>query len=169
MPANSSLIKLFKISPTNSQFMENKFYKPCLNSSGSIFLLLIILLTSFWQPASAFKRNIANDNLTKIKCSIQVSNQSLEQVFNMIQKQTPYNIVCIDKSGFLQKKVSINALNSNLGNVLEKMSSTVPFTYNEVSNKIIVKPSLITKSVEERIIRGKVTDSKNKVFQEFLY
>ncbi|RZK25428.1 MAG: SusC/RagA family TonB-linked outer membrane protein, partial [Flavobacterium sp.] len=80
----------------------------------------------------------------------------------MIQKQTAYNIVCIDKGGFLQKKVSINALNSNLGNVLEKISATVPFTYNEISNKIIVKPSLITKSVEERIIRGKVTDSKKQ-------
>jgi TonB-linked SusC/RagA family outer membrane protein len=142
--------------------MENKFYKPCLNSSGSILLLLIILLTSFWQPVSAFKRNIANDKLAKIKCSIQVSNQSLEQVFNMIQKQTPYNIVCIDKGGFLQKKVSINALNSNLSNVLERISSSVPFTYNEISNKIIVKPGSITKSVEERIIRGKVTDSKKQ-------
>ncbi|MFC3561138.1 SusC/RagA family TonB-linked outer membrane protein [Pedobacter jamesrossensis] len=80
----------------------------------------------------------------------------------MIQKQTNYSIVCVDRNGFLQKKISINAVNSNLGNVLQKISSTIPFTYNEVNNKIIVKPVLIVKSADARIIRGHVTDNKKQ-------
>ncbi|RZK78711.1 MAG: SusC/RagA family TonB-linked outer membrane protein, partial [Pedobacter sp.] len=142
--------------------MEKKFYKSSLITSGNYLVVLILLFTSLLNSAYALPKNLPKANLTHIKCSIKVNNQSLEEVFNLIQKQTPYNIICVDKSGFLKKKLSINALNSNLGSILERMSSSVPFTYNEMSNKIIVKPVLIKNSEEERVVRGHVTDAKNQ-------
>ncbi|MFC4210947.1 SusC/RagA family TonB-linked outer membrane protein [Pedobacter lithocola] len=142
--------------------MKKKIYKSSLISLRCRLLILTLLFSSICYQVSALNKRAATENLNNIKCSIKANNQSLTQIFNMIQKQTNYSIVCIDRDGFLQKKISINAVNSNLGNVLQKISSTVPFTYNEVNNKIIVKPVLVVKSADARIIRGHVTDNKKQ-------
>ncbi|RNL52191.1 SusC/RagA family TonB-linked outer membrane protein [Pedobacter jejuensis] len=142
--------------------MKKKIYKSSLISLKCRLLILTLLFSSTCYQVSASNKKAATESLNNIKCSIQANNQSLTQIFNMIQKQTNYSIVCVDRDGFLQKKISINAVNSNLGHVLQKISSAVPFTFNEVNNKIIVKPVLIIKSAAERIIRGHVTDNKKQ-------
>ncbi|WP_443946752.1 SusC/RagA family TonB-linked outer membrane protein [Pedobacter sp. AW1-32] len=140
--------------------MKKKIYRSSLISLCAR-LLAMLILTTCWSSAFAASKNLNRSNLSKIKCSVAASNQSLEQVFNLIQKQTQYSFVCIDRNGFLQKKISLNALNSNLEEVLKKISSEVPFTYNEISNKIIVKPAANTQKPEiARIIKGHVADNQ---------
>ncbi|RZL61984.1 MAG: SusC/RagA family TonB-linked outer membrane protein, partial [Pedobacter sp.] len=101
-------------------------------------------------------------NLAEVKCSIKMNNQSLEQVFDQIHKQTKYSFVCVDRNGFLQKQISLNETNSNLEQVLNKIASAVPFTYSTLSNKIILKPLEKLAAVQvPRIIKGHVTDMDN--------
>jgi len=140
--------------------MKKKIYRSSLISACASLLAMLILMTC-WSNASASVKYMTPSNLSKIKCSVTASNQSLEQVFNLIQKQTQYSFVCIDRNGFLQKKISVNAVNSNLEEVLQKISSAAPFTYNEISNKIIVKPGTAVQKPEiARIVKGHVTDNQ---------
>ncbi|MEJ2880589.1 SusC/RagA family TonB-linked outer membrane protein [Pedobacter sp. GR22-6] len=139
--------------------MKKKIYKSSLVSLSRNLLIISLLLALFSSlyaaPVVKTEQNLAN-----VKCSINASHQKLEQIFNLIRQQTQYSFVCVDRSGFLQKEISINAVNSNLEAVLKKISTSAPFTYSQISHKIIVKPIVEVTSVTiERLIKGHVTDN----------
>lgn len=142
--------------------MKKKIYYPSLISlkkTFSIAFMLIVLLNG----AFAAPRSNGEQNLSEVKCSIRLTNQSLEQVFDLIHKQTNFSFVCVDRNGFLQKQISLNETNSNLEQVLKKIASTVPFTYTKLSNKIILKPLEKLSLIQApRIIKGHVTDKDNQ-------
>ncbi|WP_316734614.1 SusC/RagA family TonB-linked outer membrane protein [Pedobacter aquatilis] len=142
--------------------MKKKIYNTSLISLKRGFTIACLLLTIF-NTAFARPEGNAENSLAEVKCSIKMNNQSLENVFNVIQKQTNFNFVCVDRNGFMQKQISLNETNSNLEQVLKKISSAVPFTYTKLSNKIILKPVEKLTSVEApRIIKGHVTDKDNQ-------
>ena len=140
--------------------MQKKIYNSSLISLKRGLWIACLFLTIFNNAFSIPKLN-GEQSLAEVKCSIKTTNKSLEQVFDIIHKQTNFSFVCVDRNGFLQKQISLNEGNSNLELVLKKIAATVPFTYTTVSNKIILKPS--EKIIEEknaRIIKGHVTDDK---------
>lgn len=104
--------------------------------------------------------NGTDQTLSKVRCSVQITHQSLQQVFDLIEKQTSYNVVCVNQSGFLQKNVSIDAPNSNLEDVLQKLSGKASFTYVTINHKIIIKPNPVSSANAATIIKGLVTDAK---------
>lgn len=140
--------------------MKKKIYKSSLISLTKRLLIVSVLLF-VWNSAFSAATNNADQRLVDVKCSIKANNEKLESIFNHIQEQTNYSFVCVDKSGFLQKLVSINALNSNLEEVLKRIAAVAPFDYDKISNKIIVKPTVrVVSEVNERLIRGHVTDAQ---------
>ncbi|TCD28672.1 SusC/RagA family TonB-linked outer membrane protein [Pedobacter psychrodurus] len=141
--------------------MKKKIYNTSLISLKKI-LSIACLLIVFLNAAFATPRSNGEQNLAEVKCSIRLTNQSLEQVFDLIHKQTNFSFVCVDRNGFLQKQISLNETNSNLEQVLKKIASAVPFTYIKLSNKIILKPSEKLVIIQApRVIKGHVTDKDN--------
>jgi len=128
----------------------------------SLFLFTQLLLVSF--TLSAAKAPLAEQNLSAVPCSLKATSQTLQQVFELIEKQTAYSIVCIDASGLLEKKVTIDAPKSNLETVLKTLAAKASFDYSSLSKRIIIKPSRQPTAVSkiDRIIKGRVTDSKNE-------
>ncbi|MDN3588528.1 SusC/RagA family TonB-linked outer membrane protein [Pedobacter aquatilis] len=142
--------------------MKKKIYNASLISLKNGFTIACLLMT-FFNTAFANPGRNAEKSLAEVKCSIKMNNQSLENVFNVIHKQTNFSFVCVDRNGFMQKQVSLNETNSNLEQVLKKISSAVPFTYTKLSNKIILKPLEKLTNIEvPRIIKGHVTDKDNQ-------
>lgn len=128
----------------------------------SLFLftqLLVISLTS-----TAGENTGAEKKLSEIPCSVSAHGKTLQQVFELIEKQTAYSIVCVDVAGFLQQPVTIEAPHSNLAVVLTRLAAKANFNYAPLSKRIIIKPQphTIAKAEVERLIRGHVTDNKNE-------
>jgi TonB-linked SusC/RagA family outer membrane protein len=121
-----------------------------------VLLLLLFLVAG---ATSAY----ANQELRNVKCSIKADQESLQHVFDVLQKQTPYSIICVDQNGFLQKKISIDALNSNLETVLSKLALKANFTYNALNKQVVIKPNVLITATTARIIKGHVTDVKKEV------
>ncbi|HEY0176987.1 MAG TPA: carboxypeptidase-like regulatory domain-containing protein, partial [Pedobacter sp.] len=141
--------------------MKKKNYTFLLFPSVCHFLIILMVLTTTLN-AFAVNMDETDQNLSKIHCSLQVRNQTLEHIFDTLEQQSVYSIVCVNQSGFLQKNVSLDAQNSNLEDVLQKLSAKAGFTYVVINHKIIVKPNPATTADETRIIKGLVTDSKKE-------
>ncbi|TCD00294.1 SusC/RagA family TonB-linked outer membrane protein [Pedobacter frigidisoli] len=141
--------------------MKKRIYKTTLiflRKALSTACLLMILFNSVYAAPKAGRE----ENLSEVRCSIRTANKSLAQVFEIIQKQTRYSFVCVDRNGFLKRQITLNETNSNLEQVLRKIASTVPFTYTKLSNKIILKPTeKASANQNARLIKGHVTDQSN--------
>ncbi|WP_421944214.1 SusC/RagA family TonB-linked outer membrane protein [Pedobacter sp.] len=142
--------------------MKKKIYYTSLISLKKTLSIACVMIV-FFNIAFAMPKRNGEQNLAEVKCSIRLTNQSLEQVFDLIHKQTNFSFVCVDRNGFLQKQISLNETNSNLEQVLKKIASAVPFTYTKLSNKIILKPLEKLSLIQApRIIKGHVTDKDNQ-------
>lgn len=134
-----------------------------------LFYPYLCFLTVFTLATIAFAHTASGaeklQDLSKIQCSVTVSKQSLESIFDVIQKQTSFSIVCVNQMGFLQKEITLNAPKSNLEEVMEKLSSQAGFTYTALSDKIIVKTIIPVTAVNSiaRVIKGHVTDKSNGI------
>ena len=125
-----------------------------------IISTITLLITTGIGPVSGAEKD---QDLSKIQCSVTASRQSLQSVFDLIQKQTAFSIVCVNQMGFLQKEITLNAPKSNLEDVMQQLSVKAGFTYTALSDKIIVKtiaPAGIANNVA-RVIKGRVTDKTN--------
>jgi TonB-linked SusC/RagA family outer membrane protein len=126
-----------------------------------LLTVCIVLMAAFANIASGAEN--AQD-LSKIRCSVTVSKKPLQSVFDMIQKQTAFGIVCVNQMGFLQKEITINAPESNLEEVMQQLAAKAGFAYTALSNKIIIKtvaPTVVSSMA--RIIKGHVTDRNNEI------
>lgn len=119
--------------------------------------LLLILMLCAGTARSEMKST--DQKLSDVPCSVKADQISLQQIFDLIEKQTSYTVVSMNQDAFLQKKISFEAPKSNLEVVMKGLSSKAGFTYMVSGNKIIVKP-VAAKSMESRLIRGHVTDHK---------
>lgn len=128
----------------------------------SLFLFTQLLIVSLALHAK--ENTVAEKKLSEIPCSVSAHSKTLQQVFELIEKQTSYSIVCIDVAGFLQQQVSIDARNSNLDVVLSRLAAKANFNYSPLSKRIIIKPQINVnpKTTVERLIRGHVSDNKKE-------
>ncbi|MBS7567084.1 SusC/RagA family TonB-linked outer membrane protein [Mucilaginibacter sp. Bleaf8] len=127
--------------------------------SSILFIILLFTNTAYAVAASA------DVSLSQVKCSLHAERQPLLQIFEQIQKQTPYSIACVNQTGFLQKTISIDAPNSNLETVLKQLALKANFTYRTLNHQIIVQPQAASTETPgvARIIKGQVTDNKNQI------
>ncbi|PWV47627.1 SusC/RagA family TonB-linked outer membrane protein [Chitinophaga sp. S165] len=130
-------------------------------SKAIIYLLFCCVLSMPFTAVLAGGRA----DLHKVPCSLTVQNKPLEEVFEMIEQQTHYAIICMDQSGLMTRKVNLNARNTTLENVLKLLAGQAAFNYKCLDNNIIVKAGTTSLAVEdpvEKIISGKVTDAKKQ-------
>lgn len=141
------------------KFIYNKNY-------WSHYYSLIAFFTIFFFGISgAYASDL--DKLKEVPCSIVVESKPLRNVFESIEDQTEYNIVCFDQTALLNNKVTINAPKSNLETVLQKIAGIQDISFTLNGKNIIVKPhkkepapqKIINSSV---LIKGVITDSKNQ-------
>lgn len=139
----------------------NKLFS--LYSIARFSVTMAMLMAFFTRPATASAQN--NTELSTVKCSVTADGQTLEKIFDHIQAQTSYEIVCVNQSGFLSKTLNIQAQNSNLATVMNTLGERAGFSYSTLNNKIIVKPNALPNKENTkapvRIIRGHVADQKN--------
>jgi TonB-linked SusC/RagA family outer membrane protein len=121
-----------------------------LPKHGKVLLLLCTLL---------IQQSFALD-LKKVPCSLSVQNKPLEEVFEIIEKQTHYSIVCMDQTGLMSRKVNVNAPNTTLEKVLQLLATQATFNYKCLDNNIIIHAG--ETAPEEKTISGKVTDAKKQ-------
>lgn len=114
-------------------------------------LSVILLLISFFQVnASAYAQKI---NLKK-------NEESLENVFKEIRKQSGYNIFYDAKAVKEVGRVSVNLSNANVDVAMQKCLEGTNLNYKIVDRNIIIsKKPLKAQDVE---VKGKVTDVDNK-------
>jgi len=127
-------------------------------------LLCLLLWCVFLLPFTNVKAAAWAD-LHKVPCSLTVHNKTLEEVFEMIEQQTHYSIICMDQSGLMARRVNLNARNTSLENVLQQLAGQVVFNYKCLDNNIIVKAGIANVGITdpaEKTISGKVTDAKKQ-------
>lgn len=130
------------------------FYKRLMPQRGRILLCVLLCAISLQSFAI---------DLQKVPCSLSVQNKPLAEVFEMIEQQTHYSIVCMDQSGLMNRKVNVNAPHTSLEKVLQLLASQATFNYKCVDNNIIIRPAASLPVVaDDRTISGKVTDAKKQ-------
>ncbi|SHM00803.1 SusC/RagA family TonB-linked outer membrane protein [Chitinophaga sp. CF418] len=140
-----------------------RFYQH-LSIARSKAILCMLLCCVLSLPFASVQAG-ARVDLHKVPCSLIVQNKSLEEVFEMIEQQTHYAIICMDQSGLMARKVNLNARNTTLENVLQQLAGQAAFNYKCLDNNIIVKAGVAPAAVEdpvEKTISGKVTDAKKQ-------
>lgn len=140
-----------------------RFYQH-LSIARSKAILCMLLCCVLSLPFASVQAG-ARVDLHKVPCSLIVQNKSLEEVFEMIEQQTHYSIICMDQSGLMARKVNLNARNTTLENVLQQLAGQAAFNYKCLDNNIIVKAGTAPIAVEdpvEKTISGKVTDAKKQ-------
>lgn len=139
-----------------------RFYQHLsITHSKAILCLLFCVLSTPFASVQAGGRT----DLHKVPCSLTVQNKPLEEVFEMIEQQTHYAIICMDQSGLMARKVNLNARNTTLENVLKLLAGQAAFNYKCLDNNIIVKAGATPAAVEdpaEKTISGKVTDAQKQ-------
>ena len=93
-----------------------------------------------------------------VNVSLSVKGASLEQVMNDIEKQTNYLLVYHENVD-LQQSVSIEIRNASVQEALEKVCSGLPVSYKVSGSNISLYPAT-TSAVENKAVKGRVTDSK---------
>lgn len=138
-----------------------RFYQH-LSIARSKAILCLLLCCVLSLPFASVQAG-ARVDLHKVPCSLTVQNKPLEEVFEMIEQQTHYAIICMDQSGLMARKVNLNARNTTLEKVLQLLAGQAAFNYKCLDNNIIVKAGAVPVTAEdpvEKTISGKVTDAQ---------
>ncbi len=122
----------------------------------TIFLVAACLQVS----ASGFGQNI----------SVSGKDLTLKKVFNEIQRQTGYSFLYFDKDLQNAKKITIDAQNEDLKDVLNRIFSGQPLTYTIIQNTIVVKVKPVNPQTSESItvetqnidVRGSIVNENNE-------
>lgn len=138
--------------------MKKIFYKHLLPFRYRLFFTLLINF-SFIHSMLATTPQAFGQDLSKVPCSVHVTQQPLQSLFEVIQNQTGYTFLCVDQTTLLNNKISVKVLKSNLQKVLDNISAVVNVEFVAQGKRIIVKPFLAKKRSQQRIIKGRVTAS----------
>lgn len=115
----------------------------------AIFLLLVGFLQT--QATDSYSQNT--------KLSISVSNTELVKVLDKIENQSEFYFLYNEKLIDATRKVSIEAKEERIEDVLKKLFSGTDVEYSIIDRKIILAPAYLSESQQTgKKISGKVTD-----------
>ncbi len=143
--------KIQKIKPPLLRIMKYSFGQ----------LLLICLFSSF-SVASGFTQDLLNRTV-----SLRADNMEFKQVLNNLEKAADVKFVYSSKAIQLNRKVSINANERKLSEVLEMMLRPLQLNYQVVGGQIILNNQDLQPTAErtetvvvpvDQTVKGKVTD-----------
>lgn len=114
-----------------------------------VFLLLTTLLQT--QANNAYAQ--------KTKLSLKYKNTVLEQVLDAIENQSEFFFLYNEKLIDAQRKVTIQAENDNIDNILNQLFAGTNVEYSIVDRKIVLAPEDIgAVAAQQRSVSGVVTD-----------
>ncbi len=108
----------------------------CYRWLSYAFAITMLLLSVFFSPLRA---QDAGGETARAACSIRASEQTLKNIFSAIEMQTDYNFVCIGETSLLDRKVSVQAMNSNLQTVLNLLARNAQVAFAVNGKTIVVK------------------------------
>ncbi len=118
----------------------------------------ILLITAFLQIAQASKAQ---------RITLTQKNATLEQLFKEIRKQSGYDFFFDLEDIKKAKKIDISVANETIEKVLNRCFENQPFTYVLKDKTVIIReqvkqngPQGIPLTVQQTVIKGKVTDEK---------
>ncbi|MHA4808817.1 SusC/RagA family TonB-linked outer membrane protein [Flavitalea flava] len=120
---------------------------------------LIMKMTTLFLLVACVELNAKGFGQTKI--SLQLRETSISRLLDAVEKQTPYRFVYHTGTIPEDKKITITVRNASLDEVLLKAFSGLPLTYTLKDDNLVVIFSTTSRSVPDRVIKGKVTGSDN--------
>ncbi len=101
---------------------------------------LVILFCLFFLPMAIW----ANENLQNMKVTLKMENVSLKDVLKEIERQTHYSFYYNEKQVDSKRKVSVDAKNKEVVDILDKIISD--YSYRTENNIIILTPKTASKA-----------------------
>lgn len=118
------------------------------------FLLFLLCISSVWA-------NQANSQTTKV--NIQAESTHVKDIISQIESQTDYLFVYNYENVDLSRKVSLNASNISVAEVLKIIFKNSDVVYAvEGNNILLMKNSTLEQLQNAKRITGKVTDAKGE-------
>lgn len=120
----------------------------------AVLFLILFLVT---QPLFAFSQRV---NLTEY-------NSNLKDVLEKIKKQSGYGILYTSSMVTNAKKVTVTLKNASLSEAMDMVLSNQPLSYTIEKNTVILKRKQLhaqiqkTESIQNILVQGKVTNTKN--------
>jgi TonB-dependent starch-binding outer membrane protein SusC len=130
--------------------MRHVFVLPKTNYKTFLVMKLTILLTLFTTltvSASLYSQDT--------KLNLSVKDKTLKEVIRMIESQSNFRFFYSDDYMDINKKVTINAQNQNIKEVMSALLAEGSMTYKVLENNIVV---LTPAAAQQTKISGKVTD-----------
>lgn len=112
----------------------------------------LYLLCAFFMAAQAFALPSKSASGSEQHITLNLKNAPLTEVFTAIEQRTEYTFVFDEKISGTNNRVSINAKDESVEQILNKITLKTGFVFRKLNNTITV-----TKN-EQQIIRGRVTD-----------
>lgn len=127
-------------------------------------LLTVIVFFLCTRQASAANRVANLQDLSKVKCSLAAVNMPLSDVFDILQKQTEFNFICVDNTRLLTRKVNLVKRDKSLAIILDEIGQELSFSYRLSGRQIIIEslhtPATTPAAPAPRLVKGHVTDAK---------
>lgn len=116
-------------------------------------IIVFLLLAGFLQTQ-------ANDAYAqRTKLSLKYQNMVLEQVLDAIENQSEFFFLYNEKLIDAQRKVSIQADNANIENILDQLFADTNVEYSIIDRKIVLAPDdIATVAAQQRTVSGVVND-----------
>ena len=140
--------------------LQIKYIKYLFEENLKMKFTILLLMVSFFQ----IKANTSYAH--EVKISLNLKNETLENVLNKIEVLTSYKFMYKDNDLDYKKNVSINVEMKPLSFVLKQLFDNTNISYIVSNNQIVLKPKalektiLINKAVENHILTGVVLDEK---------
>lgn len=143
-----------------------KLFKSLNANAMSVFFLLTKVKNIAWALMMSFLIMGVQASAQSNKLTINMSNVTLEQVFDQLEKQTSFSFLVQDNVVDFKKKVSVQKKDATLTEILDALFKEMPVKY-VISNKQIVlsKKEVLQQGQskdQKRQVTGVVTDVKGE-------
>lgn len=141
---------------------EGNTYAPLLSNFKHIFRVMRLTFLLFLLCISSALANHANSQTTRV--NIHVENSETKDIISQIEAQTDYLFVYNLENVDLSHRMSLNAANTSVAEVLKVIFKNSDVVYAvEGNNILLMKNETQASQQNARRITGKVTDSKGEV------
>jgi TonB-dependent receptor len=123
------------------------------------FLWLLCLITH------STARPLAGDNLYSVKISINVSEKTLAEVFDLIENKTNFHFSYSNTLVNASHRITLKGEHKTLGALLDYLAAEAGVMFRQVEQTIMVRPAEERPAVKPKSmggIRGRVTDAESK-------
>ncbi|HTJ12353.1 MAG TPA: SusC/RagA family TonB-linked outer membrane protein [Dinghuibacter sp.] len=108
-----------------------KSWQNFFGAPSCLLLILLLLCAPFYRAAA--------QTTDQTVCSVRATGQPLKSILSAIEMQTDYTFVCVEHTEILDRLVTIDALNSNLQIILNKLAREAQVVFETNGKNVIVR------------------------------